>query len=286
MMKKSIVLFFTCVLMCICLLNSASVAFAYDGADEVGMVDTLIRYSEEPGSEYIETPLGDVTADALRHVSRADVAIVNGGELYSNLQAGVCTWDEVQAVFVENREIGVASITPAQLWEILEHGVSYLKLGNDEKTDIEVSAFEGFPQISGIKFKYDISALPGERIQYVLVNDEPVARDDNTTEITLCATQYMMEGGYDYPEVEYEHLDLGLADALAKYISDEGTLYVPEDVSERHDTIGTYDKPLISRGTIFLVAFAGCVIAFSVSKMKSKYNFETKLTEQNEWPER
>lgn len=285
-MKKSIVLFFTCVFMCICLLKSLPAALAYDGADQVGMVDTLIRYSEEPGSEYIETPLGDVAADSLRYVSGADAAIVNGGELFSNLQAGACTWEEVQAVFQENKEIGIARITPAQLWEILEHGVSYLTLGSDEKTDLEVSGFEGFPQISGISFKYDISALPGERIQYVLVNDEPVEREDSATIITICATTFMLEGGYDYPAVEYESLGLGLADALAQYIHASGTLYIPDDVSKRHDIIGAYDKPLISRGTIFVVALAGCGIAYSVSKVKRKYNFETDLTEQNEWTDR
>lgn len=276
----------SCVVITGYLLENAPVALAYEGTDEIGVVDTLIRYSEEPGSEYIETPLGDVTADALRSVSGADVAIVNGGELFSNLQAGPCTWDEVNAVFRENREIGVAEITPAYLWKILEHGVSYLTLGSDEKTDLEVSAFQGFPQISGITFKYDISALPGERIQYVLVNDEPVARDDSTTKITLCATVFMLEGGYGYPTAEYESLGLGLADALAQYIREAGTLCMPDDVSQRHDTIGSYDKPLISRGTVFLIAFVGCVIAYSVSKMKSKNTFETKLTEQNEWPER
>lgn len=282
-MKKSAFLFLaSCVLTISCALALAdfTTAQASEASDVIGAVDTLIRYSEEPGSECIETPLGDVAADGLRYVSGADVAIVNGGELVSNLQAGACTWADVLAVFVENKQIGVASITPAQLWEMLEHGVSYLTLGEDEKTDVEVSPFKGFPQVSGINFKYDISALPGERIQYVLLNDEPVERDDNATIITVCATTFMLEGGYGYPAVEYEGLGLGLADALAQYISASETIGLPDDASERHDSIGTYDKPLISRGVVFVIALAGCGLAYSTSKIKSKYNFETNLIEK------
>lgn len=279
-MKKSAFLFFvSCLLTIPCILAIADVptASAREAADVIGTVDSVIRYSEEPGSEYIETPLGDAAADALRYVSGADVAIVNGGELVSNLQPGICTWADVLAVFEENKQIGIANITPAQLWKILEHGVSYLVLGGDEKTSTEVSGFKGFPQISGIIFKYDISAPSGERIQYILWNDEPLEQDDDLTNITICATIQMLEGGYDYPKVEYESLDMGLADALAQYISANGTIYVPEDVSERHSTIGTYDKPLISRAVVFIVALCGCIIAYSTSKIKKKVNFETDI---------
>jgi len=250
-------------------------ALAYDGDEIIGTVDTLIRGNTEPGSCVDETDLGDVTADALRAVSGTDVAIVNGGELCANLQAGQCSWADILAVFEENKTLAVADVTPAQLWRLLEYGVSYAVLGADEKTDAENSSFEGFPQVSGLIVQYDLSAPAGERIMYVkLADGRALESADEDTRITLCATEYMLSGGYGYENVASESLNLGLADALADYIAGN-TLGLPD--SSRIRTIGSYDKPLISRVSVFLVALAICVLSFCINKVRRSQKKENEL---------
>lgn len=261
----------------LCKLLAASVAFcllacpstlAYSDDTVIGTVDTLIRGNTEPGSSVGETDLGDVTADALRMVSGADVAIVNGGELRANLQAGPCNWADIQATFEENKQLGVADITAAQLWRLLEYGVSHVVLGEDKKTDVAASAFDGFPQVSGVVFKYDLSAPTGERIMDVeLADGSTLVREDEDTHITLCATEYMLSGGYGYESVDYESLELGLADALADYIA-AGPVGQPD--SSRIRMIGSYDKPLISRVNVLLIALACCMFAVCYNKVRDK----------------
>lgn len=248
---------------------------AYSNNEVIGYVDTLIRGNTKPGSSISETDLGDVTADALRAVSGADVAIINGGELRANLQAGQRVWADILAVFEENKTLAVADITAAQLWQILEYGVSHAVLGVDEKTDVEASAFKGFPQVSGLVFQYDLSALPGNRIVYVELSDgRMLERDDENTRLTLCATEYMLSGGYGYENVAYENMELGLADALADFVA-SGAVVQPD--SSRIRTIGSYDQPLISRVNVFLIALAGCVIAFCVNKVKGTLKKENEF---------
>jgi len=256
-------------------LSACPFALAYSEDEIIGTVDTLIRGNTAPGSSISETDLGDVTADALRYVSGADVAIVNGGELQANLQAGQRKWSDISAVFDENRTLAVASVTVAQFWDILEYGVSYVTLGADEKTDTELSAFDGFPQISGFLFQYDLSSLVGKRITYIEMADgNTLTRGDGDTRITISATEYMLSGGYGYPAVAYESLNLGLTDALAEYMTDN-TITQPE--SSRIRTIGSYDKPLISRVSVLLVGLVACVICICVSRIRQSAKKENEM---------
>lgn len=251
----------------VCLLSGPP-ALAYDEDEIIGEVETLIRGNTEPGSSVFETDLGDVTADALRAYSGADVAIVNGGELRANLQAGQRTWAEIQAVFAENKPLAVADITAAQLWQLLEYGVSHVVLAEDKTTDAEASAFDGFPQVSGIVMKYDLSAPVGERLMYVELSDgRALEREDEDTHITLCATEYMLSGGYGYESVDYERLDAGLAEALASYVA-SGPVGQPD--ASRMRTIGSTDNPIISRVSVLVIALACCIFAFCYNKIKEK----------------
>lgn len=266
---KSMVVTVACLLLC-------TPVLAVQNSEIVGTVDTLIRENTGYGSAIEETALGDITADALVAVSGADIAIVNGGELLRNLQAGQRTRSDIEAIFKENRTLAVADVTAVQLWSILEHGVSHAVLNEYVKIDTDKSAFQGFPQVSGLWFQYDLSAPVGERVMYVeLADGRALLPDDEETHITLCATEFMLSGGYGYENVEYESLDLGLVDALAEYI---GSVTIAEPSgNKRIRTIGSHDEPLISRTTIFLVAFAACMIAFCVHGIKDRLKVENAL---------
>lgn len=252
-------------------------AAAYEDDEVVGTISSLIRGNAGLGSEISETALGDVAADALRSVSQCDIAIVNGGELLSNLQVGDRTWLEILAIFEENKTVGIAQITAAQLWEILEYGVSFASLGENQKIDAESSAFKGFPQVSGVEFKYDLSAPAGERIQYILVHDTPVDREDGETRFSLCATVFMLKGGYGYPVIDCESMEIGLADALAAYMSVDA-VGPPSKVPQRIYTIGNRDDPLVSRPMAFVIGLLGCIIGSWFYKLRT----QTKTKEEKE----
>lgn len=244
-------------------------AMAYEDNDVVCNVNSLIKGNVSQGANTTETALGDIAADALLNAGDADVAIVNGGELKSNIFAGTCKWSDILGVFEENKNIAVAEVTSAQLWNLLEHGIGFTVLGADQKTDSEASAFAGFPQVAGIEFEYDPTAPVGERIKYILVGGTEVKKGDTETTFTLCATEFMLSGGYGYDSYEYASLNMGLADALAEYLKSE-TLSATTIASERITTLGSNDEPLIPRGVVFIIGLFGCMCCFLFNKAKKK----------------
>lgn len=250
-------------------------AFAYEDNEVVGTVYSLQKGTTSPGSRMEETMLGDTAADAIRASSLADVAIVNGGDIYQNLDSGEATWAEIKAVFYENRPLATAVITYAQLWEVLETGVSHISLDENEQTDYAASAFDGFPQVSGLNFTFDPTAPAGERIVEVQLSDgtKPERTDDNTT-LVICATEYMLSGAYGYPEFKLTPIDAGLADALAAYFAGS-ILQAPE--MGRINSMGTKDNPIASRPVVLMVAVAAIIISFAVGKGKARLKKENEI---------
>lgn len=277
-MKKILVIILTISIM---LALAPMYASASEDDEVIGTAEALIRCSgdmgtEDYGSQYTETGLGALCADALHFEGETDIAVLFGGDLVQNIQPGAVTKAAIRAVFTENRQLAKAEITASELWEMLEYGFSYIKLGADEKTDLAASVFAGFPQVAGLEVKYDVSAPEGKRIEYILLYDKPLRRTDSQTTLTVCAPAALFEGTYGYPKAAYESLEVGQADALEDYVRLKGTVSAPDDASERLKTIGSYDKPLISRATIFIIAFVGCIAAFSLSKIKKTYNDHVK----------
>jgi 2',3'-cyclic-nucleotide 2'-phosphodiesterase (5'-nucleotidase family) len=239
-------------------------AFAdnWKSGDVVGTLTMSVSYSRvEAGSQ--ECGIGLLAADAVRKAAGADIAIVNSGVIENSLNPGPVTWDEILTVFSEDKEISVTKITPHELWQMLEVSVSHITVDTEtEMVNREASAFDGFPQISGLLVKYDGSARAGERIYSMSMEDgTPLAPNDTETLITLAAAKYMLEGGYGYPSVE-EVNDTGitLAEAFADYIAEgasapkEGRI-VALGVHENR-IINLFPKPLLLICLGFLAAVA------------------------------
>jgi 5'-nucleotidase len=79
-------------------------------------------------------------------------------------------------------------VTGATLRRALEHGVA----------SVGVEAQPGrFPQVSGIRFSFDASRKPGDRVTNILVNGKPL---DDRKFYSLAATNYVVKDagdGYD-----------------------------------------------------------------------------------------
>ena len=90
-----------------------------------------------------ETNLADVLTDAFRFATGADIAIMNGGGIRNQIDAGRITYGDVYSVIPFNNTIRKLECTGQQLLDALEVGVA---LAPEENGD--------FFQVSGLRYTY------------------------------------------------------------------------------------------------------------------------------------
>lgn len=252
---------------------------AYEASDVVGTVPMQLRLEgreETKNATNQECSLGSAAADAVRHCTGCDLVILNGGDFRHGLQPGERTWAEIQDAFQENCSLAMVTVTGAELWTLLEHGVSHAVLNESYRLDREQSSFAGFPQVAGFSFTYDMSAPLGERVYKVeLESGEELDPADTSRTFTLCATEFMLTGGYGYPlcGAECVPLELTPAQALAEGIAG-GVLEETDYTRTRRVTvIGCGDDTLLSSSPmavaiLLLVLIAGTGGAAIKRKLK------------------
>jgi 5'-nucleotidase / UDP-sugar diphosphatase len=153
---------------------------------QVGRTDVQLDIKSEDVRTQ-ETNMADFVADLYRQAVGADVALVNGGSIRADatIAPGVLTRRDVLSVVPFNNKIVKVRIAGAVLRAALEHGVA----------SIGVETQPGrFPQVSGIRFAYDATRKPGERVTEITVNGTPLV-DKNF--YTLAASAYMVINGGD-----------------------------------------------------------------------------------------
>jgi hypothetical protein len=102
-----------------------------------------------------ETNIGSLLCDLMREAVHADCAILNGGTIRANciIHPGTITLRDLVALLPMQDPVVKLKITGDQLVRALENGVS-------KWPDLEGR----FPQVSGIRFSFDPSKPPGERV--------------------------------------------------------------------------------------------------------------------------
>ena len=257
-------------------------AGAYEQGETVGRVPILLRTSQGDSPKNAtnqDSALGNAAAEAARIWAGTDLAILNGGDLGADLQPREVTWEEVQGAFSTDRALATVTVTVEELWQLLESGVSHAVLDDQLKIDREASSFGGFPQIAGFTFTYDMSAPVGQRIYSVTLDSgEALDREaDGGRELTLCATEYMLTGGYDYPAVDGQIRLLGvtMAEAMADALA-QGKLEAV-DYGGRVRVIGSGDDTLISTDPMMVILFlAVMVLATAGLRLRRKMEFRRK----------
>ena len=131
-----------------------------------------------------ETALGDLSADALRAAAQADIAIVNGGSIRTDLKAGAVTRLDMMSIFPFGNTLKKVEVSGAVLQSILEHSVSQLP-----------AASGGFLQVSGLTFTYDVSQPAGQRVSDIRIAGKPLVL---TRTYTLAANDFLTAGGDGY----------------------------------------------------------------------------------------
>ena len=131
-----------------------------------------------------ESELGNLTADAFRWHTGADIAVVHGGDIRTNLPAGDVTRGDIMAIFPFSNIIQVAEVNGKTVRDMLEHSVFGFP-----------ATFGGFLTPSGVTFSFDPTKPIGHRVSDILVGGKPL--DDNKT-YTLATTDFLLVGGDDY----------------------------------------------------------------------------------------
>jgi len=133
-----------------------------------------------------ESNLGNFIADAMREALQADVALVNGGAIRSNrvLPAGPLTREDLLALLPFPDTVVKVEVDGATLHRVLEHAV---RKAPDPSG--------GFLQVSGLRFFYDVTRPPGQRVVRIRVGGRPL---DPRARYTVALTSFLFQGGDGY----------------------------------------------------------------------------------------
>jgi 5'-nucleotidase len=164
-----------------------------------------------------ESPLGDLIADAQREFAAADFAFMNPGGIRANIEAGPVTYGELFAVQPFDNQVVSMDLTGDQIYALLEQQFP----PNQASTRIL--------QVSGLKYTYNESLAPGQRITS-LTTTSGTAIDRGTT-YKVAVNSFIAAGGDSFTvlkqgqNVQTIGSDL---DALEAFIDDEATFDAPD----------------------------------------------------------
>jgi 5'-nucleotidase len=139
-------------------------------------------------SRTVETNVANFVADSFRRATGADVALVNGGSIRADaiISPGEVTLRDVLSILPFNNELALIEVTGETITQALEHGLSRTAPGAEPGR---------FPQVSGLRYAYDASRLPGVRLREVTIGGRPL---DPRRKYKLVTTRYVAEGGDQY----------------------------------------------------------------------------------------
>ncbi len=131
-----------------------------------------------------ETNLGNLTADAMRYVTGADVAFTNGGGIRATIPAGEITRKHIITVFPFGNYVVTKQITGEALLLALEHGASAYP-----------ETLGAFLQVSGVTFAIDPSKPAGNRVHDAKVNGIAL---DPKGQYLIATNDFVVAGGDGY----------------------------------------------------------------------------------------
>jgi 5'-nucleotidase len=155
---------------------------------EIGVTDVFLD-GERNNVRSRETNLGSLIAEAMLAQARFDgaqIAITNGGGIRASINVGPVTVGEVLTVLPFGNTLARADLTGAQLKTALEQGVRNYVVGS-------ASPAGNFPQVAGIRFRFDPALPAGSRVtELTLADGTPVSPAATYRVVT---NNFMLAGG-------------------------------------------------------------------------------------------
>lgn len=174
-----------------------------------------------------ETNLGNLSADAVRDASGADIGFVNGGNIRVSIPVGDITFGKIAELFPFGNTVQVKKITGEDLIKALEVSVSGYPATQG-----------GFLHVSGLTFEFDPTQPAGSRVGEVLVGGKAL---DKASEYTVAINDFLGIGGdgYEVFKAYPIYAEFGTYEEIfANYLNTNGTKGI--DVSGR---IKVIEKP-------------------------------------------
>jgi 5'-nucleotidase len=165
----------------------------------VTLADTIARTG-------VDSPLGNLLADAFRITAKAQVSFVNNGSIrITELPAGPVTWGTLYSLQPFENRIMRLTMTGAQIRGVVEQSVTGQTPGM---------------HISGMTVRYNPAAPAGQRVQQIDIGGATL-RDDAA--YTVAVTDFLATGtgdGYRGFGSASRREDVGLTDleALIRYL--------------------------------------------------------------------
>jgi len=185
--------------------------------------DVDLNGERSPGVRSEETNLGNLTADAnldtANDLSQEPVlvSLKNGGGIRASIpnDDGFISELEIQEVLAFNNGLQLITLTPEQLLEVLNHGVSGTTYDSDGNP-VEVDG--RFPQVAGVEFSFDPARPADSQVQDVILKnagpggaDVKIFEDGGATPaaadfadgIRVVTLGFLVGGGDGYPYPEF-----------------------------------------------------------------------------------
>jgi 2',3'-cyclic-nucleotide 2'-phosphodiesterase (5'-nucleotidase family) len=134
-----------------------------------------------------EAAIGNLIADAMRVISKTDVAIMNGGGIRAGRvypPGSRITRRDVLAELPFGNRVVTVTITGSALRRAIENGLAQLP-----------NAGGRFPQISGMTVEAALARPPGERVTAIRVGGAPL---DDSKLYTVAVNDFIARGGDGY----------------------------------------------------------------------------------------
>jgi len=161
---------------------------------------------------YHESTMGNLVADALKSAAGTEIGMITPGALRSDLAAGPVTKEAVLNVFPFIDRVTRLEVSGRVLRSVIEQGL---------RRDY------GLPNFSGLSLTFVLGPPPDATLLEAFVNGQPL---DDDAMYSLATGSFTATGGEGYEQLPAHiklQLDLSVADAIARYISEHSPLAVP-----------------------------------------------------------
>lgn len=142
----------------------------------------------------------------MRERTGADIAFMNGGGIRDSIDTGEVTMHDVVNAFPFINLVEAQKMTGDVIAQALEESVSLYPESNG-----------GFLHVSGMSFTYDPNAEPYNRVQDVMIGDEPL---DAEAEYVVGTNDFLAAGGDGYSMFSDQEVVLSTGELLSEILID------------------------------------------------------------------
>ena len=213
-------------------------AYSALGNRKIGDSEIELITNDADGNRLVrttETNLGNLCADAIKTVTKADIAYVNGGGIRAPIEIGEVSFNDIFSVFPFNNQIVVAEMTGQKIRDMLE-----MSLMNYPAED------GSFPHVAGLTFSVNksipTSVKTDENTVFTGVDGEYRVYDIKVlNEDTGEYEPIKLDGTYSFASFNYFVLDQGGGMSMfdgVKILKNDGMLDVEALETYITETLG------------------------------------------------